>query len=72
MESKNYTESDFVEIRNRISTVNNIKMNDKLFNQLADEFAKELLEKLGLDLLNKFKFHAPMMGKFYQLQYSVQ
>ena len=71
MISKNYTHSDFIKVRNSISTINNIKMDDKLFNQLADEFAKDLLEKLGLDLLNKFKFHAPLMGKFYQLQYSV-
>ena len=71
MISKNYTDSDFIMVRNRISTVNNIKMDKKIFNQLADEFAKDLLEKLGLDLLNKFKFHAPLMGKFYQLQYSI-
>ena len=71
MGTKNYTDSDFIIVRNSISTINNIKMDDKLFNQLADEFAKYLLEKLGLDLLNKFKFHAPLMGKFYQLQYSV-
>jgi hypothetical protein len=56
-------------VRQRIKLIDGINMSDDLFNELADEFAENLVNDMGMELLGKLKIYVPMRGKYWQLQY---